>query len=91
MQHATVPEEAANIMLKLLVRERVQNALNGVFQGIKEMSGQTPEKDQAVVRFALLNMVERAFLEILEEQRFRVSSYYKVPNNQEKTGIIQRP
>jgi hypothetical protein len=67
-----VSQMAANQILYVLIKERVQNGLSGTFQGISEMTGKLGGNEALETRVALLDMVRRAFDEILENQRRRV-------------------
>ena len=71
MTTSQVSQEAANEILRAIIKDRVQNGLNGVFQGIGEMTAKVGEESSRT-RQVMLEMVEATFAEIMEEQKRRV-------------------
>ena len=70
MTTSQVSQEAANEILRAIIKDRVQNGLNGVFQGIGEMTAKVGGESSRT-RQVMLEMVEATFAEIMEEQKRR--------------------
>ena len=71
----TLSVESFKEILYQSAKEKVKNALNPVFQAIGEMTKGTT--DEAEMRLSLLDMVQRATGELVEEMKGRVQQKAK--------------
>lgn len=76
-QKSTVSQGVANTIIRALLREKLQNSLNGVFLAIGEVTKDLFPAIQAETKLELLIMAQDAIIEIMEEQKRRVQNRIK--------------